>query len=164
MTKKVKNVKMSKKSISEQLNPNIHYEEQMDIIAPYLTEFVSEFGEYMVDELELIKIETMVNYKPLLNHSVAVEMLTNDSVYDEISQIKTFDWKNSFLTTEQEIEHNDKMMFEFRDKCHSWLDNQKELLETFKLTYSNEDDYINLFDIFANYIWEHSFENFLNNK
>jgi hypothetical protein len=53
---------MSKKSISQLVNLDIPYNEQMDIISEPLKEFLSEFGDYMVSDIELIKIETMINY------------------------------------------------------------------------------------------------------
>lgn len=147
-------MKKTTKSISQQINSSIPYEEQMDIIAPHLSKFVSEFGEYIIPSLELLKVETLLNYIPLRNHRIAVEMLSSDYWYNELSESETFDWKNNFLTDEQVLEHEQKMSFQFRDKCHDWLNSEKKLVKILKLTYSNQDDYIHLFDCFAKMIWD----------
>lgn len=152
--------KKTTKSFYEQLNPNRPYEEQMDIIAPHLSKFVSEFGEYMVNELEFIKIQTIANYLPLRNHYISVEMLSNDTLYNQLSESKKLDWKNNFLTDEQISEHDKKITFLFRDTCHEWLVSQKKLLKILKLSYSNPNDYQHLFDCFAKMIWDfNQFEN-----
>lgn len=155
---------MSKKSISQLVNLDIPYEEQMDIINKPLNKFLTEFGEYMVSDIELIKIETMINYIPLRNHYIAVEMLSSDYLYNELSESETFDWKNNFLTPEQIQEHEYEMMYEFRNKCFDWLDNQTELVETLNLTYSNEKDFYLLFDVFVKYVWDFAFTELVNNK
>jgi hypothetical protein len=147
-------VKMSKKSISQKINQSIPYEEQMDIISKPLNKFLSEFGEYIANDIELIKIETMINYIPLRNHYTAVSMLDNDKMYNLFSESEQFDWKNQFLTDEQLNEHNDLMTNEYRNKCYVWLNSQKELLSAFELTYSNEEDYTLLFDIFIKMVWD----------
>lgn len=155
---------MSKKSISQLVNSDIPYEEQMDIINKPLNKFLTEFGEYMVSDIELIKIETIINYLPLRNHYISVSMLTDNERYNALSQSEKFDWKNNFLTPEQEKEHEYKMMYEFRKKCFDWLDNQTELVETLNLTYSNEKDFYLLFDVFVKYVWDFAFTELVNNK
>jgi hypothetical protein len=81
-------------------------------------------------------------------------MLDNDKMYNLFSESEQFDWKNQFLTDEQLNEHNDLMTNEYRNKCYVWLNSQKELLSAFELTYSNEEDYTLLFDIFIKMVWD----------
>jgi len=154
MTKMTKKVKMSKKSILQLVNLDIPYEEQMDVISEPLKEFIIEFGEYFANDIELIKIHTMLNYIPLRNHYTAVGMLDNDKMYNLFSESEQFDWKNQFLTDKQLIKHNRLMSKKFRNKCFDWLDNQTELVSAFELTYSNEDEYRLLFDIFIKMVWD----------
>ena len=164
MTKMTNKVKMSKKSISQLVNLDIPYNEQMDVISEPLKQFLSEFGDYMVSDIELIKIETMINYLPLRNHYISVTMLTDNEKYNALSQSEKFDWKNNFLTPEQIQEHEYEMMYEFRNKCFGWLDNQTELVEALNLTYSNEEDFHILFDVFIKYVWDFAFTELVNNK
>jgi hypothetical protein len=164
MTKMTNKIKMSKKSISQLVNLDIPYNEQMDIISEPLKEFLSEFGDYMVSDIELIKIETMINYLPLRNHYISVTMLTDNEKYNALSQSEKFDWKNNFLTPEQIEEHELEMTCEFRNKCFDWLDNQTELVEALNLTYSNEEDFQILFDVFVKYVWDFAFTELVNNK
>jgi hypothetical protein len=91
-------------------------------------------------------------------------MLTDNEKYNALSQSEKFDWKNNFLTPEQIEEHELEMTCEFRNKCFDWLDNQTELVEALNLTYSNEEDFQILFDVFVKYVWDFAFTELVNNK
>lgn len=118
-----------------------------------LEKFSEQFGEYIYDVVSNIGCETAINYIPLRNHTIAVGMLSDDKLYNELSDSEIFDWKSKFLTPEQESEHYDLMTQEFRKKCFDWLYDNEELTNVMELDYS-EIEIINLFDQFIyQYVW-----------
>ena len=80
-------------------------------------QFNEQFGDYLFDELNHIAVECVVNYIPLRNHFLSVQMLENDEMYDTFSQSEKFNWKNNFLTPEEEREHICLMSNQFQQKC-----------------------------------------------
>lgn len=117
-------------------------------------QFNEQFSDYMFDELNFIALEVAVNYIPLRNHVISVQMLENDEMYNSYSESQKFDWKNNFLTPEQEKEHICIMSNQFQQKCYDWINNddntelENEMTLTFGAELSNE-----LFDMFCLNIW-----------
>lgn len=112
-----------------------------------LEKFSEQFGGYIYEDVSTIGLETAINYIPLREHMMAVMMLSDDKMYNELSNSEQFDWKSKFLTPEKENEHIDLMTEQFRKKCFDWLRNNDELIEVIRLDYSDKE--INyLFDQF----------------
>jgi hypothetical protein len=118
-------------------------------------QFNQEFNDYMFDELNLIALEVSINYIPLRNHAISFLMLENDEMYNSYSQSEIFDWKNNFLTPEQEKEHICLMSNQFRDKCYDWInsDDNTELENEMTLSFGEELS-TELFDMFCLNIWK----------
>jgi hypothetical protein len=115
-------------------------------------DFNQQFSDYMLGELNEIAVETVVNYIPLRNHMLSVMMLENDEMYNSYSDSQTLNWKNNFLTPEQEKEHITLMSREFQKKCFDWINNNTELCNEMTLTFGEELS-TDLFDMFCLNIW-----------
>ena len=120
-----------------------------------IEQFNEQFSDYMLDELNFIALETAVNYIPLRNHAVSLMMLEDDEMYNSYSQSEKFDWKNNFLTPEQEKEHITLMSREFQKKCYDWInsDDNSELNNEMTLSFGEELSN-DLFDMFCLNIWK----------
>lgn len=119
-----------------------------------LEEFATQYGEYMFEEIQMIGIETSINYIPLRNHVISVSMLQDDNLYNEFSDSEKFQWKNNFLTNEQEKEHMIIMSQQFVEKCYEWLNNNTELLNILSEEYT-ESELSYLFDSFIyTFVWK----------
>jgi hypothetical protein len=120
-----------------------------------IEQFNEQFSDYMFDELNFIALETAVNYIPLRNHVISVQMLEDDSLYNQLSESEKFDWKNNFLTPEQEQEHICIMSSQFQQKCFDWINNDDntELSNEMIITYGEELT-TELFDMFCLNIWK----------
>lgn len=116
-------------------------------------EFINEFGEYMIEPIQMIGFEVSVNYIPLRNHIIAYQMLNDNELYNQLSDNDKFNWKQQFLSPEQENKHIQIMTNQYCDMCWDWLDNQKELKEVITLTYSNDEMY-SLIEILMKDLWE----------
>jgi hypothetical protein len=118
-------------------------------------EFNEQLGNYMFDELNVIALETCVNYIPLRNHVIAYQMLNDDKLYKELSDSEKFDWKSQFLSKEEEQHHIFLMSSEFQHKCYDWInsDDNTELSNEMTLTYGEELS-TQLFDMFCLNIWK----------
>jgi hypothetical protein len=129
------------------MNNNNNLEQQFN-------DFNQQFSGYMLSELNEIAVETVVNYIPLRNHMLSVMMLENDEMYDSYSESETLNWKNNFLTTEQEQEHICLMSSEFQQKCFDWInsDDNSELNIVMTSTFGEELS-TDLFDMFCLNIW-----------
>ena len=120
-----------------------------------IEQFNEQFSDYMFDELNFIALETAVNYIPLRNHVISVQMLNDDKLYNELSESEKFDWKNNFLTPEQEQEHICIMSSQFQQKCYDWINNDDntELSNEMTITFGEELT-TELFDMFCLNIWK----------
>jgi hypothetical protein len=130
------------------MNNNNNLEQQFN-------DFNQQFGDYMFDEINFIAVETCVNYIPLRNHVMSVKMLEDDNLYNQLSDSEKFDWKNNFLTHEQEQEHICIMSNEFQQKCYDWInsDDNTELSNEMTLTFGDEESTY-LFDCYILNIWK----------
>jgi hypothetical protein len=120
-----------------------------------IEQFNEQFSDYMFDELNFIALETAVNYIPLRNHVISVQMLEDDNLYNQLSESEKFDWKNNFLTPEQEQEHICIMSSQFQQKCYDWINNDDntELSNEMTITFGEELS-TELFDMFCLNIWK----------
>jgi hypothetical protein len=117
-------------------------------------QFNEQFSGYMLGELNEIAVEVVVNYIPLRNHFLSVQMLEDDEMYNSYSESETLNWKNNFLTPEQEKEHITLMSREFQKKCFDWInsDDNSELNNEMTLSFGEELSN-DLFDMFCLNIW-----------
>jgi hypothetical protein len=118
-------------------------------------QFNEQFSDYIYNDIMLIGVETACNYIPLRNHVISVQMLENDELYNQLSQSEKFDWKNNFLTPEQEQEHICIMSSQFQQKCYDWINNDDntELSNEMTLTFGEEETTY-LFDSYILNIWK----------
>jgi hypothetical protein len=82
-------------------------------------------------------------------------MLEDDELYNQLSESEKFDWKNNFLTPEQEKEHICLMSNQFQQKCYDWInsDDNTELSNEMTLTFGDEESTY-LFDCYILNIWK----------
>lgn len=119
-----------------------------------IEQFNEQFSDYIYNDIMLIGVETACNYIPLRNHVMSVQMLEDDELYNQLSESEKFDWKNNFLTPEQEQEHICLMSNQFQQKCYDWINNDDntELSNEMTLTFGEESTY--LFDSYILNIWK----------
>ncbi len=121
-----------------------------------LEQFMDEFGDYIIEPIEMIGHEVSLNYLPIRNHVIAYQMLSNDELYNQLSDSEKFDWKKQFLTQEEEKEHIQIMTNQYCDECWKWLDSQTDLTDVIKLSYT-EDEMCSFMLIVMQTIWENKF-------